>query len=87
MHTHTLEKRRQKEQLYELFAQVATAMANPHRLELIDLLVLAPRTVEELANLRGYPTLAWGGLSPDNSPLLLRNVGRAKIYAIELDAR
>jgi rhodanese-related sulfurtransferase len=46
---HTLEKRRQKEQLYELFAQVATAMANPHRLELIDLLVQAPRTVEELA--------------------------------------
>lgn len=49
MHTNTLEKRRHKEQLYELFAQVATAMANPHRLELIDLLVQAPRTVEELA--------------------------------------
>ena len=44
-----LEKRRQKEHLYALFAQVATAMANPHRLELIDLLVQAPRTVEELA--------------------------------------
>jgi rhodanese-related sulfurtransferase len=39
----------QKERLYELFAQLARAMANPHRLELLDLLVQAPRTVEELA--------------------------------------
>jgi rhodanese-related sulfurtransferase len=43
------EKRRHKEQLYYLFNQVAAAMANPHRLELLDLLVQAPRTVEELA--------------------------------------
>lgn len=45
----TNEKRRYKEQLYQLFNQVATAIANPHRLELLDLLVQAPRTVEELA--------------------------------------
>ncbi len=38
-----------KEQLYALFSRVASAMANPHRLELLDLLVQAPRTVEELA--------------------------------------
>jgi rhodanese-related sulfurtransferase/DNA-binding transcriptional ArsR family regulator len=44
------EKRRNKEQLYLLFAQVANAMANPHRLELLDLLAQAPRTVEELAD-------------------------------------
>jgi rhodanese-related sulfurtransferase/DNA-binding transcriptional ArsR family regulator len=43
------EKRRHKEQLYHLFTQIAAAMANPHRLELLDLLVQAPRTVEELA--------------------------------------
>jgi rhodanese-related sulfurtransferase len=43
------QKRRHKEQLYQLFSQVAVAMANPHRLELLDLLVQAPRTVEELA--------------------------------------
>jgi rhodanese-related sulfurtransferase len=43
------EKRRHKEQLYYLFTQIAAAMANPHRLELLDLLVQAPRTVEELA--------------------------------------
>jgi rhodanese-related sulfurtransferase len=42
-------KRRHKEQLYALFARVANAMANPHRLELLDLLAQAPRTVEELA--------------------------------------
>lgn len=41
--------RHQKERLYQLFSEVAAAMANPHRLELLDLLVQAPRTVEELA--------------------------------------
>lgn len=43
--------REHKERLYVLFAQIGGALANPHRLELIDLLVQAPRTVEELANL------------------------------------
>lgn len=43
------QKRRQKEQLYDIFARVAAALANPHRLELVDLLAQAPRTVEELA--------------------------------------
>jgi rhodanese-related sulfurtransferase len=43
--------RQHKERLYILFSQIGNALANPHRLELIDLLVQAPRTVEELANL------------------------------------
>jgi rhodanese-related sulfurtransferase/DNA-binding MarR family transcriptional regulator len=38
-----------KAALYEVIAQVAQAAANPHRLELLDLLVQAPRTVEQLA--------------------------------------
>ncbi len=38
-----------KEHLYELFSLISSALANPHRLELVDLLVQAPRTVEELA--------------------------------------
>lgn len=38
-----------KEHLFELIAQVAHAIANPHRLELLDLLVQAPRSVEQLA--------------------------------------
>ena len=42
-------KPRQKETLYQLFAQIGQALANAHRLELLDLLLQAPRTVEELA--------------------------------------
>jgi rhodanese-related sulfurtransferase len=42
-------KRQRKERLYRLFTRISSAMANPHRLELLDLLVQAPRTVEELA--------------------------------------
>lgn len=49
MNGETNNKRQHKEQLYHLFARIASAMANPHRLELLDLLVQAPRTVEELA--------------------------------------
>jgi rhodanese-related sulfurtransferase len=45
------ESRQHKERLYELFSQIGNALSNPHRLELLDLLVQAPRTVEELANL------------------------------------
>ena len=43
------ENRQQKERLYQSIARIGQALANPHRLELIDLLVQAPRTVEELA--------------------------------------
>lgn len=39
-----------KKELYQLFAQIANALANPHRLELLDLLSQAPRSVEDLAN-------------------------------------
>lgn len=47
--TTTPSKRDQKEKLYALFARITSALANPHRLELLDLLTQAPRTVEELA--------------------------------------
>jgi rhodanese-related sulfurtransferase len=40
-----------KEHLYELFAQIGAALANPHRLEIIDMLIQASHTVEELAGL------------------------------------
>ena len=33
-------KRQKKEQLYTVFAQIANAMANSHRLELLDLLAI-----------------------------------------------
>ncbi len=45
----TENKRRQKETLYQLFARIGKALSNSHRLELVDLLTQAPRTVEELA--------------------------------------
>src|ERR671936_550547 len=38
-----------KDSLYASVAHVVQAAANPHRLELVDLLVQAPRTVEQLA--------------------------------------
>ena len=38
-----------KDHLFQLIGQVAGAIANPHRLELLDLLVQAPRGVEQLA--------------------------------------
>lgn len=40
-----------KEPLYVQLADVAKALANPHRLELLDLLAQAPRTVEVLAKM------------------------------------
>ncbi len=38
-----------KDQLFEQFARVGRALANPHRLEIIDLLAQGERSVEDLA--------------------------------------
>jgi rhodanese-related sulfurtransferase len=75
--TNSQEKRRHKEQLYELFAKVANAMANPHRLELIDLLVQAPRTVEELAQ--------EAHMSVANTSQHLQRLKQARLVADERD--
>ena len=42
-----------KDQLFEQFARIGKALANPHRLELVDLLAQGERTVEELASEAG----------------------------------
>jgi rhodanese-related sulfurtransferase len=42
-----------KTRLYEQFARIPKALANPHRLELVDLLAQGPRTVEDLAREAG----------------------------------
>lgn len=42
-----------KNTLYGQLAEVAKALANPHRLELLDLLAQAPRTVEVIASMTG----------------------------------
>ncbi|GAA5529416.1 thiosulfate sulfurtransferase GlpE [Herpetosiphon gulosus] len=44
------QKRQFKNALYEQFARISRALANPHRLELLDLLTQGERTVEDLAN-------------------------------------
>lgn len=49
------EKRLFKTLLYEQFARVGKALANPHRLELLDVLVQGERTVEALAQETGMP--------------------------------
>ena len=45
-----MEKRVFKNKVYSLLSQMVKAMANPHRLEIIDLLGQSGRTVEEIAN-------------------------------------
>lgn len=42
-----------KNELYGQFARISRALANPHRLELVDLLAQGPRTVENLAREAG----------------------------------
>jgi rhodanese-related sulfurtransferase len=44
-----MESRRQKNALFEAIALMGKAFSSPRRLELLDLLAQAPRTVEELA--------------------------------------
>ena len=48
-----LRHRRFKDSLYAQWARVSKALANPHRLELVDLLAQGERTVEDLAKLAG----------------------------------
>ena len=45
--------------------------------------------VEEIGSLAGYPDLApwWSGLTPDNMPLLLRNLGTPQIYSLDLQSQ
>jgi Tol biopolymer transport system component len=45
--------------------------------------------VDQLADLRAYSYLAWwwSGVAPDNSPLILRNLGSTEIYSLTLDSR
>ena len=46
------------------------------------------RTVEVVANTKGFvrANFNWFGLAPDDSPLVLRDVGSNEIYALDLDA-
>lgn len=70
-----LSNRQAKAALYEVVAQVAQAAANPHRLELLDLLVQAPRSVEQLAEA--------SGLSVANTSQHLQRLKRAGLVVSE----
>src|SRR5215217_2092617 len=48
-----MESRAAKQSLFEAIAVMGKAFASPRRLELLDLLAQAPRTVEELAQASG----------------------------------
>jgi hypothetical protein len=54
------------DKLFEQFARVGKALANPHRLELLDLLAQGERTVEDLADERVFS---------DEAVVLLRSRG------------
>jgi Tol biopolymer transport system component/DNA-binding winged helix-turn-helix (wHTH) protein len=45
--------------------------------------------VDQLTSLRAYPNLAWwwSGVTPANSPLILRNLGTNEIYSLMLEFR
>src|SRR3954462_10605739 len=49
-------ERRAKDALFEAIAMMGKAFSSPVRLELLDLLAQAPRTVEELARASGQST-------------------------------
>lgn len=64
-----------KDALFEAIAQVVQAAANPHRLELLDLLIQAPRTVEQLADA--------SALTVANTSQHLQRLKRAGLVATE----
>lgn len=68
-------KHQQKVQLYELFAQIGKALSSPGRLELLDLLTQAPRTVEELA--------VETGMSISNTSQHLQRLKQARLVESE----
>jgi rhodanese-related sulfurtransferase/predicted transcriptional regulator len=51
-----MERRAEKDALFEAIALMGKAFASPRRLELLDLLAQAPRTVDELARASGQST-------------------------------
>jgi len=51
----TKTKRQFKDELYAQFARIGKALANPHRLELLELLAQGERTVEDLASEANLP--------------------------------
>src|SRR2546422_10035886 len=70
-------KRRFKDALFEQFARIGGALANGHRIELLDVLAQAERSVEELA--------AETGLSVANASQHLQVLRRAGLVETRRD--
>lgn len=71
------EGRRHKELLYEQFARIGRAVSSPRRLELLDLLGQAPRSVEALA--------AQAGMSVANTSQHLQALRAARLVEARKD--
>lgn len=63
-----------KDRLYEQFARIGKAVANPHRLELLDLLAQGERHVEDLASEAALPVA--------NASQHLQALRRAQLVAV-----
>ena len=72
-----MDQRARKTALYEQFARVGKALANPARLELLDLLAQGERAVEELA--------AAAGMKVSNTSAQLRALAAAGLVASRRD--
>lgn len=66
-----------KDQLFEQFARIGKALANPHRLELLDLLAQGERTVEGLAR--------EAGMSVANTSRHLQELRAARLVDVRRD--
>jgi len=73
----TQTKRQFKTALYEQFARISRALANPHRLELLDLLTQGERSVEDLARETA--------LSVANASQHLQTLRAARLVAVRRD--
>jgi rhodanese-related sulfurtransferase/DNA-binding MarR family transcriptional regulator len=72
-----VDQRARKTAMYEQFARVGKALANPARLELLDLLAQGERSVEELA--------AAAGMKVSNTSAQLRALAAAGLVATRRD--
>jgi rhodanese-related sulfurtransferase/DNA-binding transcriptional ArsR family regulator len=66
-----------KDQLFEQFARIGKALANPHRLELVDLLAQGERTGEDLAR--------EAGMSVANTSRHLQELRAARLVEVRRD--
>ncbi len=69
-----MNKREFKDKVYGELSKVTKALANPHRLEIIDLLAQGPFSVEEIAN--------YTGMSVANASQHLQTLKNAKLVSI-----